>query len=75
MTATTIKVSRELRDKLKEQAQAENRTLGEHLAYLSANADQERRFEQLREAIARTSPEDMASYREETAWWDRAVND
>lgn len=75
MTATTIKVSRELRDKLKEQAQAEHRTLGEHLAHLAANADQERRFEQLREAIARTSPEDMASYREETAWWERAVND
>ena len=74
MTMTTIKVPRELRDRLKEQAQAEHRTLGEHLAHLAANAEREGRFEQLRQAMARTSEADMESYREETAWWDRAVD-
>lgn len=74
MTTTTIKVPRELRDRLKEQAQAEHRTLGEHLAHLVANAEREGRFEHLRQAMARTSSADMESYREETAWWDRAVD-
>ncbi len=73
MTLTTIKVTTELRDQLKELARAGNRTLGEELQFLVERADRDRRFEELREAMARTSPEDMASYREETAWWDRAT--
>ena len=35
MTATTIKVSRETRDRLKAQAARHHRTLGEHLARLA----------------------------------------
>ncbi|WP_051298041.1 hypothetical protein [Brevibacterium album] len=73
MTATTIKVPRELRDRLKEQAAAESRTLGQHLAHLAGLADRERRFAELERATAATSAEDMASYRAETAWWDRAA--
>ncbi|HWV49374.1 MAG TPA: hypothetical protein VN035_07955 [Microbacterium sp.] len=74
MTVTTIKVSTELRDQLKEQAAAEHRTLGEHLAHLAERAERDRRFARLREQIARTSPEDMASYRTETEWWDLVEN-
>jgi len=74
MTVTTIKVSTELRDRLKEQAHAERRTLGEQLEYLLSREEKDRDFEALRIAIAQTSPEDMASYREEAAWWDRATD-
>lgn len=74
MTVTTIKVSSELRDRLKEQAAAERRTLGEQLEYLVSREEKDRDFEALRRAIAETSAEDMASYREETAWWDRATD-
>lgn len=72
MSHTTIKVTRDLRDLLKKQAEAEQRTLGEHLEYLAELADRQNRISQLRADIDATSPEDMASYREETQWWESA---
>lgn len=74
MTLTTIKVSTAVRDRLKAQARAEHRTLGEQLEHLVELADRDLRFEQMRQAISRTSPEDLASYREETAFWDSVAD-
>ena len=69
MTATTIKVSRETRDRLKAQAARHNRTLGEHLTRLADAGDRELRFQAVREAMARTSDADMRSYEDETREW------
>lgn len=70
MPTTTIKVSSEVRDRLKAQASAAHRTLGEHLRHLADLGDRASRFESLRAAIAETSPEDLASYRDEAAVWE-----
>ncbi|WP_175476884.1 hypothetical protein [Ruania alba] len=43
MTATTIKVDSELRDRLNAQAAAQGLTLGQHLAALAVGCDQRRR--------------------------------
>jgi predicted DNA-binding protein len=68
---TTIKVSVEVRDRLKAQAVKAHRTLGEHLAHLADLADRQHRFEALREAIASTPTEVMADYQAEVEAWDR----
>lgn len=52
MTATTIKVSSDLRDRLKESAAAHGRTLGEHLEALLAEEARRERFARLREQVA-----------------------
>lgn len=70
MTTTTIKVESSVRDRLKAQAAAAHRTLGEHLAHLADTAEREARFDGLRAAIAATSAEDMASWHEETEAWE-----
>ena len=74
MTHTTIKVTRDLRDRLKRQASAEHRTLGEHLEHLASLAERQQRFTQLRKEIDATIPEHRASYQEETDWWETAQN-
>ncbi len=71
---TTIKVSNEVRDRLKGQAALAHRTLGQHLEYLAGLGEREARMAGLRAAIRATSPEDLASYREETGVWDRIEN-
>lgn len=68
---TTIKVSNEVRDRLKAQAAVSRRTLGEHLAHLADLADRTTRFDRLRVAIEATAPGDRATYESETAAWDR----
>jgi len=70
MPATTIKVSTELRDRLKAQAAAEHLTLGEHLERLAELDDRRRRLEALKFAIRDTPPELLQSYRDETAAWN-----
>jgi len=70
MPATTIKVSTELRDRLKAQAAAEHLTLGEHLERLAELDDRRRRLEALGVAIRETPPELLQSYRDETAAWN-----
>ncbi len=53
---TTIKVSEELRDRLKAQAARSGVTLGAHLANLADAAERRQRFETLRAQIASTAP-------------------
>jgi hypothetical protein len=71
MTTTTIKVSNEVRDRLKVQASLAHRTLGQHLEYLASLGEREARMTSLRAAVTATSSENLASYREETRAWDR----
>ena len=71
---TTIKVSNEVRDRLKGQAALAHRTLGqhlEHLEHLASLGEREARMAALRTAMRATSPEDLASWHEETSAWDR----
>lgn len=68
---TTIKVSNEVRDRLKGQAALAHRTLGQHLEHLAGLGEREARMGALRAAMRDTSPEDLASWREETSAWDR----
>ncbi len=68
---TTIKVSSDVRDRLKHQASQAHRTLGEHLAHLADLGDRQDRFTALREAMAATPADAIDSYRAETEAWDR----
>ncbi|MGC5628679.1 hypothetical protein ACPYO6_10595 [Georgenia sp. Z1344] len=71
MTVTTIKVTAETRDRLKGQAAASGRTLGEYVAHLADKADRDARFAEIRAAHDSTSPEMMESYwRESREWLD-----
>lgn len=70
---TTIKVSDELRDRLKAQAAREGLTLGAHLTRLADADDRRQRLRTLRTAIADTSAEDMAGHGTESAVWERAA--
>jgi hypothetical protein len=72
---TTIKVSTELRDRLKAQATEHGRTLGEHLAVLADRADREARFARLRRQIASTPAALRSSYLEEIGTWDATAGD
>jgi predicted transcriptional regulator len=67
---TTIKVSDELRDRLKDQASRDGLTLGAHLARLADAEDRRRRLESVKQAIARTSSSGLEEYAAETAVWD-----
>lgn len=72
---TTIKVSDELRDRLKAQAARDGVTLGAHLAHLAHLADSEdrrRRLEHLTSVISGSTKADAESYARETADWERA---
>jgi hypothetical protein len=68
---TTIKVSNEVRDRLKGQAALAHRTLGQHLAYLAGLGEREARMDALRAAVRATPAEDLESWREETSAWER----
>lgn len=68
---TTIKVSDDLRDRLKIQAARDGLTLGAHLERLADAEDRRRRLAAVRDAVARTSAADAASYADETAEWER----
>lgn len=67
MTATTIKVSTELRDRLKAQAAARHRTLGEHLEALLEEELRRERFRLQRAAMSATPPDD--EYTREARDW------
>jgi len=67
---TTIKVSDELRDRLKAQASRDGLTLGAHLDRLADAEDRRRRFADMRAAITRTSAADLGSHRAETEEWE-----
>lgn len=68
---TTIKVSDELRDRLKEQAARDGLTLGAHLAHLADAEDRRWRLQLLKSAIEESSSEDAASHAAETEGWER----
>jgi hypothetical protein len=68
---TTIKVSDELRDRLKAQAARDGLTLGAHLAQLADADDRRHRLLALRQAVAETSPRDTESYAVESVAWER----
>ncbi len=71
MTATTIKVSTELRDRLRRAAATHGRTLGEHLESLLEQEARAERFGRLRQQIARTPPDDRYAAEAED-WQDDA---
>jgi hypothetical protein len=71
---TTIKVSNDVRDRLKRQAGLAHRTLGQHLEYLAGLGEREARMASLRAALDAASAEDRASYQAETRAWDRIEN-
>jgi predicted transcriptional regulator len=67
---TTIKVSDELRDRLKEQAARDGLTLGAHLAHLADAEDRRWRLHLLKSSID-ASTSDAGSYSAETEDWER----
>lgn len=70
MPLTTIKVSTQVRDRLKRQAHASSRTLGEHLEHLADLSDRQDRFAELKAAIEATPADAMSTYRAETEAWE-----
>lgn len=71
MQQTTIKVSSDVRDRLKVQAAAAQRTLGQHLAHLADLDDRRARFAALGQAIAATPAPLKDSYRAEAEAWEQ----
>lgn len=69
---TTIKVSDELRDRLKAQAARDGLTLAAHLSRLADADDRRRRLLDLKSAIAQTSPESRRSHAVESEAWEHA---
>ena len=69
---TTIKVSDELRDRLKAQAARGGLTLGSHLSRLADAEDRRRRLVDVKVAITASSAADAASHATEAEEWERA---
>jgi predicted transcriptional regulator len=69
---TTIKVSDELRNRLKDQAARDGLTLGAHLARLADAEDRRSRLQLVKSAIAATSREDAQTFAAETREWEHA---
>lgn len=67
MTVTTIKVPVELRDELKRQAAAHDRTLAQHLSALARSQARADRLGQARQAVV-DNPPDEAYLREAGEW-------
>lgn len=64
---TTIKLSKATRDRLKASAAQYNRTIEEHLNFLEDLHAREQRWDALRDALARMSPQDWAEYHRESS--------
>ena len=75
MTATTIKLPSEVRDRLNEAAHAERLTAGSFVERLLASYLREQRFRRLREAMAASTDEAWRSYHSETEAWDTTLLD
>jgi predicted transcriptional regulator len=75
MTATTIKVSSELRDRLNAAAHDEGLTTGSFVERLLELYLREQRFARLRESMAAMDEKAWAEYREEMKAWDATLTD
>ncbi|CAN5312281.1 hypothetical protein BH11ACT4_BH11ACT4_23700 [soil metagenome] len=75
VTATTIKVPSELRDRLNAEARRTGGTVAGVIERLFAESERVERFRQIRLARGRMTADDRASYDEETALWDRASDE
>lgn len=71
MATTTIKVTTEVRDQLNEIARARCATANTIVEELLRAWKRDERLRAVQDAMARTSPEDMESYRKEIEEWDR----
>lgn len=71
--ATTIKVSTELRDRLRREADRDGLTLGGLLEDLLAERARARRFDDLRASLAASPPD--ADYAAELREWDATLDD
>jgi predicted transcriptional regulator len=67
---TTIKVSDELRDRLKAQAARAGLTIGAHLAVLADAADRRDRLAGMKQAIADSPAEVIDAHLEESRQWE-----
>ncbi len=72
MTMTTIKVDSDLRDSLNAAARTRGLTTGALVQELFDHWRRDQRFAALREAMARTSPDQMSGYLAEVDAWDGA---
>lgn len=70
-SVTTIKVPRQLRERIATRAVRQRMTAAEVIAELLDEADRRARFDAVREAYAATD----TSYREETEAWDSLADD
>lgn len=75
MTSTTIKVTRETRDLIKEQAAARRKTLDEYLRSLAQQEARKERMRQWAQAVRSTPPEEMESYRRQAQEGDQVAGD
>ena len=75
MTATTIKISPELRDQLNAEARRRGTTAGSVVEALWEAWLREQRFAAIRQAMATAGPDDLASYAEETEDFDALAGD
>lgn len=75
MSSTTIKVTRETRDLLKEQAASQRKTLDEYLRSLAEQQARRERMRQWADAVRQTSSADMESYHRENQAWDQVNGD
>lgn len=71
MTATTLKVSKDLRDRIARLAGARGLSAGDLLAQLLDEQDRQARLAAVRSAYASAD----SSYAEETRAWDAAASD
>ncbi|MHB1066120.1 MAG: hypothetical protein ACYC2Z_01630 [Candidatus Nanopelagicales bacterium] len=75
MTATTIKVSTQTRDRISAIAKRRSMTANSVLELLLDSFLRDERMAQVRRAMARSTEEDWRTYREETAAWDAVADD
>lgn len=73
MSATTIRVTQEVRDRLKTHARVYGRTLNEHLIALLDEEERAMRFEQLARDL-KNSPPDDSYHRDAEEWQSDAWN-
>lgn len=72
---TTIKVAKELRDRLRREADRDDLTLGQLLEELLEERARLRRFETMRTALAATPRAEYDAWVDETAEWEATDSD